>query len=112
MATATKFRIDAAIHDLLMNSTQMPPQPAENMGMTLPEPLYPRFPERLNDPGPQSPPEKRNWGTKDVFRYSRGWLGPYVRSRVLAGEFHPIGACLFVEYKQPPELCDRRSRKY
>lgn len=29
----------------------------------------------------------------------RGWLFPYVRSRVLPGDFHPITAYLFVEYK-------------
>ena len=29
----------------------------------------------------------------------RGWLFPYVRSRVLPGEFHPIIAYLFLEYK-------------
>ena len=29
----------------------------------------------------------------------RGWLFPYVRSRVLSGEFHPITAYLFLEYK-------------
>jgi len=30
---------------------------------------------------------------------------------VLAGEFHPIDACLFVEYKQALELRDCRSRE-
>jgi len=34
-----------------------------------------------------------------VKGYSRGWLGPYIRSRVLPGEFHSITAYLFVEYK-------------
>jgi len=99
MATAAKFRIDVAIHDLLMNSAQKPPMPAEAMGLTLPEPVFPQFPDRLKDPGPDTPPEKRKWGPKDVYRYSRGWLVPYVRSRVLPGEFHPITAYLFVEYK-------------
>jgi MoaA/NifB/PqqE/SkfB family radical SAM enzyme len=99
MATAAKFRIDVAIHDLLMNSIQRSPAPAEAKGLTLPEPIFPQFPERLNDPGPETPPEKRKWGVKDVYRYSRGWLGPYIRSRVLPGEFHPITAYLFVEYK-------------
>jgi len=99
MATAAKFRIDVAIHDLLMNSTHLPPAPAESMGLTLPEPVFPRFPDRLKDPGPETPPEKRKWGPKDVYRYSRGWLVPYVRSRVLPGDFHPITAYLFVEYK-------------
>jgi sulfatase maturation enzyme AslB (radical SAM superfamily) len=99
MATAAKFRIDVAIHDLLMNSTERPPAPAEARGLTLPQPIFPQHPQRFNDPGPDTPPEKRKWGAKDVYRYSRGWLGPYVRSRVLPGEFHPITAYLFVEYK-------------
>ena len=99
MATAAKFRIDVAIHDLLTNSNQQPPAPAQAKGLTLPEPVFPQFPERFSDPGPETPPERRKWGVKDVYRYSRGWLGPYVRSRVLPGEFHPITAYLFVEYK-------------
>ncbi len=82
MATAAKFRIDVAIHDLLMNSAQRSPAPAEAKGLTLPEPIFPQFPERLNDPGPEIPPEKRKWGVKDVYRTSRGWFFPYVRSRV------------------------------
>src|SRR5208282_4270187 len=83
MATAAKFRIDVAIHDLLMNSAQRSPAPASAQGLTLPEPVFPQYPERLSDPGPEAPPEKRQWGVRDVYRYSRGWLFPYVRSRVL-----------------------------
>jgi hypothetical protein len=89
MANAAKFRIDVAIHDPLMNSTQHFPAPAEARGLTLPEPIFPQFPEPLNDPGPEIPPGKRKWGIKDIYRTSRGWLFPYVRSRVLPGEFHP-----------------------
>src|SRR6266404_3111888 len=99
MATAAKFRIDVAIHSLLVNSTQRPPAPAEARGLTLPEPIFPQFPERLNDPGPETPPQRRKWGGKDLYRATRGWLFPYVRSRILPGEFHPITAYLFVEYK-------------
>jgi hypothetical protein len=66
MATAAKFRIDVAIHDLLMNSMQRPPAPAEARALTLPEPVFSQFPERLNDPGPETPPEKRKWGVKDI----------------------------------------------
>ena len=98
MATAAKFRIDVAINDLLMNSPERP-APAEVKDLTLPNPVFPQYLERLHDPGPVAAPEKRKWGAKDVFRYSRGWLGPYVRSRVMPGEFHPITAYLFVEYK-------------
>jgi hypothetical protein len=99
MATAANFRIDVAIHDLLMNSSQRPPAPPEPKGLTDSEPVFPQFPDRLQDPGPEIPPEKRRWAARDVYRTSRGWLFPYVRSRVLPGEFHPISAYLFLEYK-------------
>jgi hypothetical protein len=96
MATAAKFRIDVAIHDLLMNSSLRPPAPPEPKGLTLPEPVFPQFPDRLKDPGPEIPPAHRKWGAKDIYRTSRGWLFPCVRSRVLPGEFHPITAYLFL----------------
>jgi hypothetical protein len=85
MGTAARFRIDVAIHDLLMNSSQRPPAPPEAKGLTLPEPVFPQYPDRLKDPGPEIPPLKRKWGAKDIYRTSRGWLFPYVRSRVLPG---------------------------
>jgi sulfatase maturation enzyme AslB (radical SAM superfamily) len=54
----------------------------------------------LNDPGPEHPPEgNRQWGVKPIYRAMRGWLFPYVRSRALPGDFHPITSYLFVEYK-------------
>lgn len=28
-----------------------------------------------------------------------GWLFPYIRSRVLPGDFHPVTAYLFTDYK-------------
>lgn len=65
----------------------------------LPEPVFPQHPELLDDPGPDTALEKRQWGRKAIYRKARGWLFPYIRSRVLPGEFHPITAYLFVEYK-------------
>ena len=53
MATVPKFRIDANVHSQLMNSESHGPEPTINKGMTLPEPIYPRFPEKLSDPGPE-----------------------------------------------------------
>jgi hypothetical protein len=38
MAAAAKFRIDFAIQDLPMNSSQMPP--AKATGLTLPKPAF------------------------------------------------------------------------
>jgi MoaA/NifB/PqqE/SkfB family radical SAM enzyme len=96
-SAAPKFRIDVAINDLL--TTRRAPSPAENRGQALPIPVYPQHPERSLDPGPEAPPDKRQWGPSDIYRTSSGWLFPYVRSRVMPGEFHPITAYLFLEYK-------------
>ena len=97
MASPAKFRIDVDIHDLLMNSAESP-RPALVKGLSLPEPVFPEYPEKLNDPGPDQPQDRRA-GLRRIMRSSRGWLVPYVRSRVLPGDFHPITAYLFVEYK-------------
>jgi MoaA/NifB/PqqE/SkfB family radical SAM enzyme len=98
--TATpKFRIDVAIHDLLRHSNPNRPAPPAPKGATLPEPVFPRHPGLLEEPGPETPPETRRWRAEHIYRKMRGWLFPYVRSRVLPGQFHPITAYLFAEYK-------------
>jgi sulfatase maturation enzyme AslB (radical SAM superfamily) len=94
-----KFRIDVAINDLLMKPDQRRPAPVEPKHLSLPDAVFPQFPERLNKPGPERIPDKRKWGISDIYRTSRGWLFPYLRSRVMPGEFHPITAYLFIEYK-------------
>lgn len=53
MATPARFRVDLSIHDLLMDSNLRPPVPPAAKGMTLPEPVFPQYPELLNDPGPE-----------------------------------------------------------
>jgi len=99
VASAAKFRIDVAIHDLLMNSNPQGPAPALVKGQELPEPVFPQFPEKLRDPGPEVAPEARDWHAPEIYRKMRGWLFPYIRSRVMPGDFHPITAYLFLEYK-------------
>jgi hypothetical protein len=89
----------ATDHDLLMDSSRDLVRPAAVKGLTLPEPVFPQYPEKLVDPGPEITPQKRDWSLSHVYRAMRGWLFPYIRSRVLPGEFHPITAYLFVEYK-------------
>ena len=99
MADVARFRVETDIHDHLMVSPSEPKQLPTQKGLTLPDPVYPQYPEKLFDPGPQSPPEKRDWTMSVVYRAMRGWLFPYIRSRVLPGDFHPMVAYLFVEYK-------------
>ena len=99
MATTPRFRIDVDIHNLLMHSSPRPVKLPVAMGMTLPEAVFPQFPNKLADPGPSTLPEHRGWQWPEVYRKMRGWLFPYIRSRVLPGDFHPITAYLFVEYK-------------
>lgn len=99
MATAPKFRIDVAIHDLLMNGSTQGPRLLKPKGLNLPQPVFPQYPELLRQQGPDTSPEKREWSRQQIYRKVRGWLVPYLRSRVLPGDFHPITAYLFVEYK-------------
>jgi len=99
VAAPAKFRIDVAVNDLLTKASPHPPLAPKSNGLGLPIPVFPQFPEKMADPGPAIPPERRKWTTGQVARAMRGWLLPYLRSRVLPGEFHPITAYLFVEYK-------------
>ena len=98
-ASPAKFRIDVAMNDLLTKANPDPPVPPKNNGQRLPLPVFPQFPEKLADPGPALPPERRKWTASQILRAMRGWLVPYLRSRFLPGDFHPITAYLFVEYK-------------
>jgi MoaA/NifB/PqqE/SkfB family radical SAM enzyme len=95
----TPFRIDVAINDLMRHSGGQPPAPPAPTGATLPEPVFPQRPDLLADPGPETLPERRRWSRKHTMRTVRGWLVPYLGSRIRPGEFHPITAYLFVEYK-------------
>jgi hypothetical protein len=72
MTTVPAFRIDVAIHDLLTNSSQHPPAPAEPKGLMLPQPVFPQSPGRLTEPGPETPPERRRWAAKDIYRTAQG----------------------------------------
>ena len=99
------FRVDVPLHNLLMRS------PAKRVAapaapQILPEPVFPQNPELLTDreldldpARPHIPPGRRHWPPRYVYKTMRGWLFPYIRSRVLPGDFHPIVAYLFTEWK-------------
>jgi hypothetical protein len=53
-STQPKFRIDAAINDLLTNSAARPSEPPMPKGATLPQPVFLQHPEMLADSGPET----------------------------------------------------------
>ncbi len=95
------FRVDVQLHDLLVKKNGKPKSLLPNLlePMTLPEPEFPSRPHLGNFQDPESFPDKRSWPASYVYRAMRGWLFPYVRSRVMPGDFHPIIAYLFTEWK-------------
>lgn len=95
------FRVDVRLHDLLVQKNgpakSLLPTPASPL--TLPDPVFPSRPELANILDLETIPEKRSWGAPDIYRAMKGWLFPYVHSRVMPGDFHPIIAYLFTEWK-------------
>src|SRR5579872_6837798 len=55
MSAVPKFRIDVNVHSLWMNSESQRPEVPVDKGISFPEPVYPRFPKKLSDPGPETP---------------------------------------------------------
>jgi MoaA/NifB/PqqE/SkfB family radical SAM enzyme len=94
-----RFRVDVKLHDLLMNRTRTGLLHGPEQPQTLPAPVYPQHPELLNVPDPEVIPDKRKWTAPLIYKAMRGWLFPYIRSRVYPGDFHPIIAYLFTEWK-------------
>jgi len=104
------FRLDVQLHDLLKKpeGTKSPlPPPRAGQALKLPEPVFPRRPELLGGdddsdlppPAPGVSPYQRRWSAPLVWRALRGWAVPYFQSRLLPGDFHPIIAYLFTEWK-------------
>ena len=101
------FRLDVQLHDLLKKppaNRLLPPPPIARE--SLPEPVFPQHPHLLtneylpgDDHGSPTDPYKRNWPASLVYRAMKGWMFPYLKSRVLPGDFHPIIAYLFTEWK-------------
>ena len=101
------FRLDVPLHNLLQKSSQRP-LPDFSRGLEpLPVPVFPQHPELLHelDMTDITAHEqvlrtgKRHWATPHVLKYMRGWMVPYFKSRVLPGDFQPIIAYLFAEWK-------------
>jgi len=97
----------AAIQELPILGTGSSPRiPSTAAPLSLPAPVFPRQPEKCGnvEPDPKYLPRDGNpYRTRVtvpmVERALRGWLVPYVGSRVKPGDFHPIISYLFTEWK-------------
>jgi MoaA/NifB/PqqE/SkfB family radical SAM enzyme len=87
--------LDVQLHDLLKKPTGRPlaPPPPSAKPLTLPEPVFPQHPELLTEEeleadkhGSPAHPYKRPWTLPLVYRAMRGWLFPYLKSRLLRPE--------------------------
>ncbi len=101
-----RFRFDVSMHEFLTGGTKRPPLAPHGVPMTLPEPVFPQYPEKAGEVAPDpsylpknGSPYRTRVTPHMVRRALRGWLYPYVRSRVMPGDFHPIIAYLFTEWK-------------
>ena len=104
--SSTPFRVDVKTHDLLMKPRERTLLAPRDRTLSLPEPAFPHFPEKLGnvEPDPARLPKpgqvyRAHVPPSVVVRAMRGWLSPYIKSRVMPGEFHPIISYLFTEWK-------------
>jgi MoaA/NifB/PqqE/SkfB family radical SAM enzyme len=100
------FRLHPSLHNELTRTPALRVVTSPVIPLELPEPPYPRYPDKCGDvaPDPKFLPKDGNpYRTRVtpaiVKRAMRGWLVPYLRSRLLPGELHPIVAYLFTEFK-------------
>jgi MoaA/NifB/PqqE/SkfB family radical SAM enzyme len=95
-----RFRLDVPLHNLL---TQPPPAPPRFQPVgepqRFPDPVFPQRPELLGPVSLDAPMSKHKWTPPEIYHILQAWLFPYIRSRVTAGDFHPLIAYLFTEFK-------------
>ena len=104
LSSAPTFRLDVQLHDLLMkppDARTLLPAPKDGKEQTLPEPVFPQYPELMAAPDEDFFPStaSASVNSKHIYRAMRGWAFPFIRSRVMPGDFHPIIAYLFNEWK-------------
>jgi MoaA/NifB/PqqE/SkfB family radical SAM enzyme len=105
-AAESHYRLDVRFHDTLMQGPKSITLLPTGEPWRLPEPVFPQHPELRGDvmPNPKYLPSNgklyRTRITPFILRRAlRGWLYPYMRSRILPGDFHPIISYLFTEWK-------------
>jgi len=92
------FPLDVRLNGRIGGEAAPPPVPLSVPGKMLPDPVFPQRPDLLTDE-PWPGDGERHWPASKILHAMRGWALPFVQSRVLPGDFHPIIAYLFTEYK-------------
>ena len=101
------FRLDVPLHNLL-NGPGLRSRVTPNLEpRTLPQPVFPQSPELIHDIDADDIAAheyvlrngKRQWGMDKIWHTMNGWMFPYFKSRLRSGDFQPIIAYLFTEWK-------------
>ena len=101
------FRLDVPLHNLLRGPELRPRVAPLSAPQTLPEAVFPQHPELLHeiDEADIAAHEyvrqngRRKWGAAKILHTMHGWMFPYFKSRIRRGDFQPIIAYLFTEWK-------------
>jgi MoaA/NifB/PqqE/SkfB family radical SAM enzyme len=92
------FPLEVRLNGQLGPGPTIRPPHLQAAGEPLPAPVFPQHPDLLTD-DPWPGDGERHWPASTILHAFRGWAVPFVKSRVLPGDFHPIIAYLFTEYR-------------
>src|SRR4029077_2396324 len=105
------FRLDVPLHQLLQQPSDEHERPSRLPPLaepqTLPPAVFPQYPELFHDLDEQDiaahesvvTTGKRHWPANRILKTMNGWMFPYFKSRLSPGDFQPIIAYLFTEWK-------------
>ena len=101
------FRLDVPLHKLLQEAPEKHTPESSKEKKSLPTPVFPSQPELFHDLDADDiaahdqvlQTGKRQWPVSRIIKNMRGWMVPYLKSRVMPGDFQPIIAYLFTEWK-------------
>ena len=99
-------RVDDTLRERLQAAEPRARLVLDGAPLGLPDPVFPQSRDKVGDVEPPAkylPQPGQNYRRRAsapvIARAMRGWLYPYVKSRVMPGRFHPIISYFFTEYK-------------
>lgn len=93
------LRLDEWMRNIERQGPKRTPPPRSREPQSLPEPPFPRRPDLLGEATAGPVVQTRQWTATLLARKARAWLVPYVKSRLLPGDVHPILSYLFTDWK-------------